>query len=71
MKEQIKLSNILMDYKLDNITLEKAESEILLLFSVVGRSEQLEAKREKFCLWYYAQSQPLDANKIADWFASN
>ena len=38
---------------------------------VVGRSERLEAKRKDFCLWYYAQSQPLDANKIADWFASN
>ena len=34
-------------------------------------SGQLEALREDFCLWYYAQSQPLDAHKVVDWFASN
>ena len=34
-------------------------------------SGQLEAIRTDFCLWYYAQSQPLDANKVVDWFASN
>lgn len=27
--------------------------------------------RKNFCLWYYAQSQPLDAHKIVDWFVSN
>jgi hypothetical protein len=40
MKTEIKLSNILMDYKLDHLTLEEAENKILLLFSVSGRSEQ-------------------------------
>ena len=40
MKTEIKLSNILMDYKLDHITLDEAENKILLLFSVSGRSEQ-------------------------------
>ena len=34
-------------------------------------SGQLEAIRTDFCLWYYAQSQPLDAHKVVDWFASN
>jgi hypothetical protein len=34
-------------------------------------SGQLEAIRKDFCLWYYAQSQPLDAHKVIDWFASN
>jgi hypothetical protein len=34
-------------------------------------SGQLEAIRNEFCLWYYAQSQPLDAHKVVDWFASN
>jgi hypothetical protein len=51
--------------------LKKYRELALRQFSVVGRSEKLEAKRKNFCLWYYAQSQPLDANKIADWFASN
>jgi hypothetical protein len=37
---------------------------------VSGRSEQLEEKRKDFCLWYYSQSQPLDANEIVEWFAS-
>ena len=34
-------------------------------------SGQLEAIRKDFCLWYYAQSQPLDAHKVVDWFAFN
>lgn len=34
-------------------------------------SGQLEAIRNDFCLWYYAQSQPLYAHKVVDWFASN
>lgn len=34
-------------------------------------SGQLEAIRTDFCLWYYAQSQPLDAHRVVDWFASN
>jgi hypothetical protein len=34
-------------------------------------SGELEAIRTDFCLWYYAQSQPLDAHKVVDWFASN
>jgi hypothetical protein len=41
MKTEIKLSNILIDYKLDHLTLDEAENKILLLFSVSGRSEQL------------------------------
>ena len=36
MKTKIKLSNILMDYKLNHLTLEEAENKILLLFSVSG-----------------------------------
>lgn len=24
--------------------------------------------RESFCIWYYAQAQPLDANEIFEWF---
>jgi len=32
---------------------------------------QLEALRKDFCLWYYTQTQPLDAHKVVDWFASN
>lgn len=27
-----------------------------------------EDNRKDFCLWYYAQSQPLDANRIFEWF---
>ena len=38
MKTKIKLSNILMDYKLNHLTLEEAENKILLLFSVSGSS---------------------------------
>ena len=30
----------------------------------------LENKRKAFCIWYYAQSQPLDANKVFDWFSN-
>lgn len=30
----------------------------------------LENKRKAFCIWYYAQSQPLDANKVFDWFST-
>ena len=41
MKTKIKLSNILMDYKLDHLTLEEAENKILLLFSVSNRRELL------------------------------
>jgi hypothetical protein len=26
--------------------------------------------RKHFCLWYYAQSQPLDANKVFEWMRS-
>jgi tRNA(Ile)-lysidine synthase TilS/MesJ len=38
---------------------------------IAAVSGQLEAIRKDFCLWYYAQSQPLDAHKVIDWFASN
>jgi hypothetical protein len=31
-------------------------------------SEALEETRKDFCIWYYAQSQPLDANKVFEWF---
>lgn len=31
----------------------------------------LENKRKAFCIWYYAQSQPLDANKVFDWFSND
>jgi len=44
------------------------EQEQLRIGAVSG---QLEALRKDFCLWYYAQSQPLDAHKVVDWFASN
>lgn len=30
----------------------------------------LENKRKAFCIWYYSQSQPLDANKVFDWFSN-
>lgn len=30
----------------------------------VMQAEGSEETRRKFCLWYYAQSQPLDANKV-------
>lgn len=30
--------------------------------------EKSTKSREDFCLWYYAQPQPLDAHKIFDWF---
>lgn len=48
--------------------LEKAVKNNAVLPHVSGR---LEAIRNVFCLWYYAQSQPLDAHKVVDWFASN
>ena len=31
----------------------------------------VEEKRKDFCLWYYAQSQPLDANKVFEYFNSH
>lgn len=35
-------------------------------------SEDLnEQKRKEFCLWYYAEAQPLDANKVFYWFISH
>jgi hypothetical protein len=46
----------------------ETEQEQLRIGAVSG---QLEALRKDFCLWYYAQSQPLDAHKVVDWFASN
>lgn len=46
----------------------ECEQEQLRICVVSG---QLEALRKDFCLWYYAQSQPLDAHKVVDWFASN
>jgi len=46
----------------------ECEQEQLRIGAVSG---QLEAIRKDFCLWYYAQSQPLDAHKVIDWFASN
>ncbi len=46
----------------------ECEQEQLRIGAVSG---QLEALRKDFCLWYYAQSQPLDAHKVVDWFASN
>ncbi len=27
-----------------------------------------ESLRKDFCLWYYAQGQPLDANNVFEWF---
>jgi len=30
--------------------------------------DEIENERKKFCLWYYAQSQPLDANKVFKYF---
>ena len=41
MKTEIKLSNILMDYKLDHLTLEEAENKILLLFDAGQQREQI------------------------------
>jgi hypothetical protein len=29
-----------------------------------------EEQRKDFCLWYYAESQPLDANKVFEWFTN-
>ena len=31
----------------------------------------VEEKRKDFCLWYYAQSKPLDANKVFEYFNSH
>lgn len=47
---------------------KKMEQEQLRQQLVSGK---LEAIRTNFCLWYYAQSQPLDAHKVVDWFVSN
>ena len=54
-----------MEIEIDNYTKQ------LPIPDVVERSGQLEALRKDFCLWYYAQTQPLDAHKVVDWFASN
>jgi hypothetical protein len=55
MKTEIKLSNILMDYKLGHLTLDEAENKILRLFNVVGRSEQLTA----FAEWLEDKGHPI------------
>ena len=34
----------------------------------IMQAEGSEETRREFCLWYYAQSQPLDANKVFAWF---
>jgi hypothetical protein len=36
--------------------------------SQVDQKPTDEETRQDFCLWYYAQSQPLDANKVFEWF---
>ena len=53
---------------LEYITWLESQFQVLRLHHVSG---QLEPIRTDFCLWYYAQSQPLDAHKVVDWFASN
>jgi hypothetical protein len=45
--ENTELKHILVAYKSTNIGLQQAHDEILRLFSVVGRSEQLKALLEK------------------------
>lgn len=44
------------------------DPEQKLLQHGVMQAEGSEETRRKFCLWYYAQSQPLDANKVFEWF---
>ena len=41
---------------------------LTILEKIQGADEE---KRKDFCLWYYAQSQPLDANRIFEWFNSH
>lgn len=54
--------------------------ELILRFKELTEQSQLHAimqvegseeTRRKFCLWYYAQSQPLDANKVFEWFRAD
>ena len=69
MKTEIKLSNILMDYKLDHITLDEAENKILLLFSVSGRSEQLKAFIE-WQKWDYKKPYDTPTDEIVSDYES-
>lgn len=42
--------------------------ELLATEAMDTLAEAGEETRKDFCIWYYAQSQPLDANKVFAWF---
>lgn len=65
MELENKIKCVLMDFEINEITLQEATKRILLLLDVVGQSEQLKAFMD-FAEWYkneYKQHIPLGAIK--------
>lgn len=49
MELENKIKCVLMDFEINEITLQEATKQILLLFDVVGRSEQLHVEKACKC----------------------
>ena len=64
MELENKIKCVLMDFEINEITLQEATKRILLLLDVVGRSEQLNAFFEFLEFRDYLNCDPAKADQI-------